>query len=221
MLREDPLFELRLLEGVPALRTELAPGEVAPGRSSWNGLCRLQPPPQVLDILCERGIDNFWLSGYQALAVQPELEAILVKSNRDPREVSRALARALVASVIHEAEGVMAGSLDLAGDTRQQLVDLLVPQLGGQALGPFDWLTKPLTGLALRYGTYKARRERRALSDASYPVAGDILLYQARGETIRDLIPLLLEREFCDLGKKCIAAAPERRSQRFCSFYWV
>ena len=46
----------------------------------------------------------------------------------------------------------------------------------------------PVRGLALRVGTAQARRRRGALTDATYPGAGDILLYQARGNRIRAFI---------------------------------
>jgi hypothetical protein len=71
---------------------------------------------------------------------------------------------------------------------RTLLVNLLIPQLGEQPLGPFDWVTKPLLGLASRIGTRRGRRDRRALSDGSSFLAGDIILYQARGEEIRNFI---------------------------------
>jgi hypothetical protein len=186
MLGEDPLFELRLLENLTAPRRELVPREKAPGRISLDFLTKLQPPPNTITFLQQRKIYKFWRPGLQNLIAQPELEAILIKANRDPREVSRALARALVASINRAA--TEAGSGPLSGATRQQLADLLIPVLGGQALAPFDWITKPLAGLAKRMGTFKARRKRRVLSDSSYPVAGDILLYQARGGSIRRFI---------------------------------
>jgi alpha-beta hydrolase superfamily lysophospholipase len=72
---------------------------------------------------------------------------------------------------------------------RTLLVNLLIPNLGKQPLAaPFDWVTKPLVGLAARIGTARGRRNRRALSDGTSFLAGDIILYQVRGEQIRRFI---------------------------------
>jgi hypothetical protein len=80
------------------------------------------------------------------------------------------------------------GHPGISGETRAFLVDLLIPDLGGQALAPFDWVTRPLLGIAKVVATSKARRERRALTDCASPLAGDIILYQARGNAIRKFI---------------------------------
>ena len=46
----------------------------------------------------------------------------------------------------------------------------------------------PVRGHALRLATVRARRLRGALTDAAHPSAGDVLLYQARGDRIRAFI---------------------------------
>ena len=43
-------------------------------------------------------------------------------------------------------------------------------------------------GVAKTVGTYKVRRERRAISDASFAAAGDVVLYQKDGSGIRRLL---------------------------------
>ena len=71
---------------------------------------------------------------------------------------------------------------------RDALVSACVDALGGRELGVKDWITTRLVGFGKRWATAKARREREALYSAAYPAAGDILLYQARGQAIRDFI---------------------------------
>lgn len=186
MLREDPLFELRLLENVPAPKLELGPFGTNPGEASWQLVRNLAAPLQFLEMLRERGLEKYWINAQAQFVGQRELESILIKASRDSREVSRALARGLVANLVNVA--VADGHLGVSRDTLDRLVDTLIPRLGDLALAPFDWITKPLAGLAKRYGTYRARRERRALSDAAYPVAGDIVLYQKDGSGIRQFI---------------------------------
>ena len=186
MLREDPLFEVRLLENLPTAQAELGPFENNPGEVSWRLVRDLAAPPQFLELLSERGLEKYWIDAHAQFVEHRELESILIKANRDSREVSRALARGVVANLINVAAAN--GHPAVSRDTVDRLVDLLIQRLGERALAPFDWITKPLAGLARRCGTYKARRERRALSDAAYPVAGDIVLYQKDGSGIRQFI---------------------------------
>lgn len=186
MLAEDPLFELRLLPRLVAPQQEFHPNEDAPWQTSVNLLKALRPSDEFMRALVETCLDSFWRSAYSAVAEDPEVELILKDANRDPREVSRALARALAASLVQRA--MDRGHPGISGMRRTVLVNMLIPQLGEQPLGPFDWVTKPLLGLASRIGTRQARRNRRSLSDNSSVLAGDIILYQARGEDIRGAI---------------------------------
>jgi hypothetical protein len=67
-----------------------------------RGETKLQPV-YVEDVAEE--LREYWLAqeGHQVIATTPELAQILIAANRDPREVSRALARALVACLISSA----------------------------------------------------------------------------------------------------------------------
>ena len=186
MLGEDPLFEIRLLEGLAVPKRELGPMDAPPGRESARLLKGLRLTPEAVAFLREKELDLYWQPAFDSLAGEPELPRILIAANRDTREVSRGLARALTAQLLLRAQEN--GHPGVTADTREHIVNMLVPLLGGQPLGPFDWITKPLVGIAKRAATWKGRRERRALTDGSSPAAGDILLYQARGESIRDFI---------------------------------
>jgi hypothetical protein len=186
MLGEDPVFEIRLLENLPPPQLDLGPNDAPPGDTSLALVAGLQPHAEFLELLQANELEPYWADAHTAVAQDAELQRVLRKVNRDPREVSQPLARVFVAALLTAATDE--GHPGVPADTRSKMVDLLVPQLGGAPLGPFDWITVPLIGIAKRIATYKARRARRALSDASYPAAGDIVLYQARGDAIRDFI---------------------------------
>jgi hypothetical protein len=98
-------------------------------------------------------------------------------------EVRTALARALVASAI----ALGPRERVPAGRARDRLVAALTQAWGGdeRALG---WLTSRVKRAALHVATNTTKRKRGAISDASYPAAGDILLYQRRGGGIRTFI---------------------------------
>jgi hypothetical protein len=201
LLVEDPLFEIRLLQGLPVPRRELGPNDTPSGRISVELLRKLQPSEAFVEALDAVSLESFWPAAYNAVADNPEVAPILIGANRDPREVSRALARALVGSLVQCAtEG---GHPGISGETRARLVALLVPELGKQPLAPFDWVTKPLVGLATRIGTARARRRRRALTDSTSFLAGDIIIYQSRGDPIRKFIHdciIRLDRELVILA---------------------
>ena len=71
---------------------------------------------------------------------------------------------------------------------RDETERLLIEGLGGFEYSIGGWVKQQLGGLVLRVATSKGMRRRGALSDASSPFAGDILLYQARGQEIRKFI---------------------------------
>jgi len=189
MLREDPLFELRLLQNMPPntkQEEEQSPVIETAGERSSQLVSDLNTPPEFNEILRNRELEDYWSEARQRFSDLGELESILIKANRDPREVSRALARGLVASLLDVA--IANGHLGISSETRDRLVDLLIPKLGQLPLAPFDWISHILLGMVKKIGTYRARRERKALTDAAYPAAGDILLYQKDGTGIRQFI---------------------------------
>ncbi len=72
---------------------------------------------------------------------------------------------------------------------RDGLVQAINMALTEQTYGLLGDLFGPvIKPLAAGLGTYYARRHRGDMSDASSAGAGDILMYQARGEPIRDYI---------------------------------
>jgi pimeloyl-ACP methyl ester carboxylesterase len=73
---------------------------------------------------------------------------------------------------------------------RDQVIEQVGSELGGRTRrSPGSWATKQIFELALTLGAMDhIQRKRGALTDATYPFAGDILLYQARGKKIRAFI---------------------------------
>lgn len=182
LLYDDPLFEIRLL------RPHVLPtsGPVPQGVQSLKLLRSLDPGEDFLQLLKESGLDAYWPAAYQEISESQKLEEVLKATNRKPPEISQALARALMARVT--ALGIAAGGSSAPIAARDRMIQILQAKLGGIPLGIFDWIKDPIVGLGKRYATSKAERERRALTDAAYPAAGDILKYQMRGEHVRTFI---------------------------------
>jgi len=121
-----------------------------------------------------------------AVGADAALQAALAASSQVDTALRVASAHALVATLQQQLADDNMPALSI--QCRDELVDTCVNSLGGRELGVKDWITSRLVGFGLRWATAKARREREALFSAAYPAAGDILLYQARGQAIRDFI---------------------------------
>ena len=82
----------------------------------------------------------------------------------------------------------------LDGDARDAVVGLLSGALGNATLSIAGLVGMQLFGLAQRLGVMNhVHRSAGAISDASYPFAGDVLMYLARGDAIRDFIAARIE----------------------------
>lgn len=104
-----------------------------------------------------------------------------------------AVARAVVAqALINQAEDDDSPVIPDAA-ARDRVVVVLVDALGGVDMGLGGAVAAHARGLALRMVSRRLRRRRGAITDAAYPAAGDILLYQARGDGIRSFIADLVE----------------------------
>ncbi|MDR5763317.1 hypothetical protein [Caballeronia sp. LZ035] len=93
-------------------------------------------------------------------------------------QLSVMVARAVVSAFIAWLR--VSGQPGVTGQQRDQLVAVLQPEFGGPGLGVKDWLLGRVT-------SFMAPR-RDAFSNWSGAPLGDILRYQARGETLRNFI---------------------------------
>jgi hypothetical protein len=181
LLYRDPLFECRVLataakpgssfgRGNAALLEKMSTGLDAPGAERINSSMR-------------------WV------CAQPEF-ITCVESAEDERDLAQPAARASVARAIQQDEESGSAEYDLANDATQR--DILVEEIArylaglGESRGFIGGLvgfaTAPITGFALRSASWLGRRRRGRVMEGVSPVAGDILLYQARGKPMRDLI---------------------------------
>jgi hypothetical protein len=138
------------------------------------------------------GLTPFAASGYWADAVESvskanELQQAIDAVRTALAPLRFAIARAIVASLqVRLADASMPG---LPKPVRDDLVRVCVDRLGGpEGGGLMNWFTSRLVGLGLSWATAKARRKREALYGVAAPTAGDVVMYQARGDAIRDFI---------------------------------
>lgn len=195
VLLQDPVFELRMLATAPAPLRELAPNEEDPADALLERFLKLrfdsglEARIATLGLVAGTGDDGTapglfdLVEGIAASSAYGECARCGFAGTQEHRT---ALARAFVATLQKATLESGAPALDAA--TRDELAATIGSLLGEDVRGVGTWLMSPLAGIASWLATSHVRRKRGALTDSSYPAAGDILVYQARGARIRDFI---------------------------------
>ncbi len=195
LLYDDPLFELGLL-------ADASHGAIGLGDDAGEELGeRLRDflLGAELALLLERAhLTGQMEPARRAILESSELGVVLSRAHEPLAELRTAIARALVAEMLSlqrtgdvGADATPVWSID--GELRDRVVRLIVEKLGGSDRSIGGWIGGKLARLGARWATSKGRRERGAISDAAYPVAGDVVLYQSRGELIRSCIRTTIE----------------------------
>lgn len=180
----DPLSELEKL----TIRDKTAPmsesGAEPAWLSKWKEVGCYQPSPGMLNLLKLSGIDDeLWGDAlYEVTENNKVARLAFERSAHELPEAVQALARALVAQ-LHQML-TACGRAGPSGATRDEIVRQLNVDWGAAVLGPSDFFANMLK----RISTAVIKEYRVGLSAAIAPFIGDILLYQSRGEQIRQCI---------------------------------
>ncbi|QQO12415.1 hypothetical protein JJB99_23380 [Bradyrhizobium diazoefficiens] len=195
VLLEDPTFELRALvtmaqsgakSGAPAVAGP--PGSAAAGPPGGaipasvvlqtRLAAGLAPTGPLLVLLKDSGLEACFAEAVAKVRAAPETPG----ATSHP-QAFRALARAIVAQTVRR--GMDLGIPPPGGADLQVMVDRTEELLhAGQLFGVTDWAKKALAG----WLTNKGARERAALLGAATPLAGDVIVYQAHGDLVRNRI---------------------------------
>lgn len=190
MLLQDPFAELQLLETAPDAEGLSNHGDVL-----WDKLLLHTPGESAYVQMRKLNLDPFWLFAFERLTKDSKNRwEILVKRAAQPDgQFELALSRCLAANMIRAAEEQWMIPPD--GEDRDELVQALVDDLGGTARGFMGNVLKIAMGLFTPAATSVLRWTRDAWSAGASPVIGDILMYQARGQAIRDCIRDTIEAQ--------------------------
>lgn len=205
MLYQDPLFELRLLAQAPGERRPLAPNQAPPAQVLSKKMDALGQSAALLQATKVLGLDRFWSDACAAVRQSLVYDDAMKSPLAGTGAHRLALARALVAEIT-----VFALDRQLpvpASAERDALVEQVLDELGGRDKAVLDVITKPLIGLASRFGTWKMRRNRGKYTDDSFEAIGDILLYQVRGDGIRECIRTRIEETSKETGAPVVVFA--------------
>lgn len=171
LLADDPLLELRVVE-LPI------PMGGSRGLIVLNKLLALGDSQVVLDLLSPWGVAMAWPEFIASLRGDPAWHATFKVLGGSDSLLSAPVARAVAAAFTAWLRA--AAEPGLSGVQRDALVDQMQRSLGGPAMGLKDWFLERVTN-------YLVPR-RSAMSDASGAPLGDILRYQARGDSLRNFI---------------------------------
>jgi hypothetical protein len=158
---------------------------------------------EVDEILTEAEIDaTAVLSARSSIAQSLPYKEMLSKVTDPMGRFQDAVARAIVAETIQLSLISNDGSIAIRtnANLRNEVVNLVRTQLGPYQAAVGKWVIKQLFGgvkkAAAPIGTSFIRWRRGGLMDETAPVAGDVLLYQSRGQKIRDYIRFRIDEEY-------------------------
>jgi hypothetical protein len=205
VLYQDALFELRLLAQTAGQLKPLAPNQASPAQVLAKKVDGLRKSTPVLEAIALFGLERFWNEAWMKVCKETvfrdAMSSPLAGTGAHRLAIARALVAAMTAAAIDE-------QLPVPGATeRDKLIEVMLEQLGGRDKAALDIVTRPLLGLASRFGTRKIRRNRGKYTDDSFEVIGDILLYQVRGDDIRAYIQTRIEEVSKEIGATVVVIA--------------
>ena len=204
LLYQDPLFEL----GILSLRESESQSILSPktaGKVLEQTLENFNPSQTLLYQLAEAGINQaVFMQAKKSILDDNNYQNAIHQAQPPLGDYRFAIAKALVAqSAIFVSRQDGAQALCFTGKRRDQIVDQIVSEIGGSERGPVDWVknllqeklpkfldsAKNITiNSVLQIPTSLALRKRGSLSESVAATTGDVILYQARGQGIRDFI---------------------------------
>jgi hypothetical protein len=185
-LLDDPLFELDKLttrDTSKAARAPAMPGAKPQWLKLWESIAAYEASYDLTQLLERGGLDGLWVDAWKTIVeASPIPRQAFEASAHELAEATHALARALIAQLYVQAidSGIPGPSMTL----RKSLLDRLIVDWKQQVYG----LSAFFANMMKRASTRVLRKHRSSLSNAVALPIGDILLYQSRGQTVRDFI---------------------------------
>ena len=196
LLYRDPFYELRLYIAQQHGEEEVPPGQRPPGENVLEKLEQLQTT--TLDqSIAKAELQEVFDDAKRAVINMPDLRVAAGKvSEAEASSFGEVLARAVVAKAI-DLYGEESGLCEAATNAtvRDKLVGELTQEIGEVSTRAFgiNWTKKQLEGLVLRQLTNHIKRKLKSDPESLFAAPGDLLLYQVRGQSIRDFIASKIE----------------------------
>jgi hypothetical protein len=187
-LYQDPLYELRALAFLQPAQTDILPGMEINSQRLQKRLENLKITANMQTKFTEVGLDSQFFE--QALSnilnSAPYAAALENIAQAEPLdEYQKIFARAMVAqtTLLSERSGILA-PFQMDKELRNQLVVVISENLGPTTLGLGKWFIDRLLDFSIDY----LKERRNSMMDDKSILAGDILMYQARGQGIRNAL---------------------------------
>ncbi|MFP5268962.1 hypothetical protein [Coleofasciculus sp.] len=194
-LYNNPLYELQVLSLKPGDETAGNPFGEKPGDELNSRVERLNPSTELQAKLDVAGIAEVFEPARDTVIQSEAYHQALQNASEELGEYRDAIARAIVAQAMLDCEQQEKHPPILTdAELRDEVVKLLSLALGEAELGIGDWVVKPLSQLAQPIGTFYLKRRRGIITQSVSPTPCDILLYQGRGDRIRDFIRAKIEQ---------------------------
>lgn len=185
VLYQDPLYELRLFE----IRNNQSCADDLSRLGQLNIYEQLAPKINSLEAnqalnaeLQKSGLEKVWGDAIKKVLDSSEYKS-LQSTFDNITEVRQAVARSFITCALQlKYPGV--DSIWIEADARDRMEELILDLLGGRDMGVREWLFDKLKPPL----TWWVRRNRGQFSADGFAFAGDVLLYQARGQDIRQFI---------------------------------
>jgi hypothetical protein len=189
-LYEDPLYELRLLSVSQGTALGFIPGRLRPGQMLDKAVQELKPKDALGVLLNSGGLHDHFDTALSSVTRSEAYKMALQGATETLGEYKLAVARAIVAATIAECNRTEEfAALAIDADLRDNVVQAITDQLAPTSRNLSFNIAKHVFATAVALGALnQVQRKRGALTDTFYPSVGDVLLYQGRGEPVRQFI---------------------------------
>jgi hypothetical protein len=200
LLASDPLFELRLLAQRQPGAEERPPNVDPPGevlRTELGLIVSLAALPsdkaRLVDPVVAAGLAPWFTQACTDILNDTAFTDAIRQAPEELDADRAAVGRAVIAQALRLSEDESADSLVPAAAIDPELRDDAAEAVAA-ALGPSsrslvgDWIRAPFIAVGKRMATRYLRRKRGKVTDEVFGFPGDVLLYQTRGQSIRDRI---------------------------------
>lgn len=191
-LYQNPLYELELLALKPqkGQSASVFSTEDTPGDELHAHVQALTAEGKYQPILTEAGIASIFIEARNEVIKSSAYNQIKRHVSKESfSEYSNAVARAIVATAIFIAQArELYPPILTDANLRDKVVEKISLALSEEELGVGSWVLGKIGGLASHHLTNYVEKKRGDVTNKISPMPCDILLYQTRGEKIRDFI---------------------------------
>lgn len=194
-LHEDPLYELRLLSVKDIGDVPFQIGQESKEEELRRKVESFTPSAKLEEKFAESGLEGFFQESLENVRNSNVYDSAMGTIGDTSTEYRDAIARAVVAemiSLIDQEEKFLPILTDV--DLRDEIVKDISIEINDTEMGGVgDWLKDKGLKVSAALGTFFLKRNRGSATDASYPIIGDILLYQSRGQELRNFIQTYID----------------------------